>query len=67
VETLVHEIGHTFGLRHFSANISETAVPSLIFGTHQKFTIMNYGPDSKLTAQDKSDLKRLYQLVGMVK
>ena len=23
---------------------------------------MNYGPDSKLTSDDKSDLKRLYQL-----
>lgn len=63
VETLIHEIGHSFGLRHFFANISEGQWPSTIFGTHKRFTIMNYGPDSKLTAEDKSDLKNLYRLV----
>jgi len=63
VETLAHEIGHVFGLRHFFANISETAWPSEIFGDHSKFSIMNYGPDSKLTATDKIDLKLLYQKV----
>jgi hypothetical protein len=63
VETLIHEIGHVFGLRHFFANISETAWPSQIFGTHKPFSIMNYGSQSVLTADDKSDLKRLYQLV----
>jgi hypothetical protein len=34
VETLIHEIGHVFGLRHFFANITENAWPSQIFGTH---------------------------------
>lgn len=63
VETLIHEIGHTFGLRHFFANLSEGQWPSVIFGTHNKFTIMNYGPDSRLTAEDKSDLKKFYQMV----
>jgi hypothetical protein len=63
VETLIHEIGHVFGLRHFFANISETAWPSQIFGTHKPFTIMNYGSQSVLTAEDKADLKRLYQSV----
>ena len=63
VETLIHEIGHVFGLRHFFANVSETAWPSQIFGTHKPFSIMNYGSQSALTADDKSDLKRLYQLV----
>ena len=62
VETLLHEMGHVFGLRHFFANVSETAFPSQIFGTHKRFTIMNYGNDSVLTPEDKSDLKRLYQL-----
>jgi hypothetical protein len=62
VETLVHEIGHVFGLRHFFANISETQWPSQIFGTHAPFSIMNYGSKSVLTADDKDDLKRLYQL-----
>jgi len=63
VETLIHEIGHVFGLRHFFANVSENAWPSQIFGTHKPFSIMNYGSQSVLTADDKSDLKRLYQLV----
>ena len=61
VETLVHEIGHAFGLRHFFANVSETAFPSIVFGTHAPFTIMNYGNQSVLTDADKADLRRLYQ------
>jgi hypothetical protein len=61
IETLVHEFGHTFGLRHFFANVSETAWPSIIFGTHQPFTIMNYGQQSLLTDADKSDVKQLYR------
>jgi hypothetical protein len=61
VETLVHETGHIFGLRHFFANISETAWPSEVFGTHKPFSIMNYGSQSELTDDDKADLKRLYQ------
>jgi hypothetical protein len=62
IETLVHEIGHIFGLRHFFALVSETEWPAKVFGKHHKFSIMNYGEDSKLTSYDKSDLKRLYQL-----
>jgi len=62
IETLAHEIGHAFGLRHFFANLSETDFPSQIFGVHSKFSIMNYGEDSRLTADDRRDLKRLYQL-----
>jgi hypothetical protein len=63
LETLVHEIGHIFGLRHFFALISETKWPAEIFGEHKKFSIMNYGDDSKLTVQDQVDLKQLYELV----
>lgn len=63
VDTIIHEIGHIFGLRHFFANISETQWPSEIFGTHSKFSIMNYGELSELTDSDKDDLKRLYQSV----
>ncbi len=63
VDTFVHEIGHIFGLRHFFANITETAWPSEIFGTHSKFSIMNYGELSELTAEDRNDLTRLYQSV----
>jgi Matrixin len=62
IETMVHEIGHVFGLRHFFASISETRWPSEIFGTHKRFSIMNYGGDSRLTAEDKSDLANLYRL-----
>jgi hypothetical protein len=62
VETLIHEIGHVFGLRHFFANITENAWPSQIFGTHNPFSIMNYGSQSVLTDEDKADLKRLYRL-----
>ena len=63
VETLIHEIGHIFGLRHFFAVESEATWPSVIFGTHSKFSIMNYGADSILTDADKSDLVRLYEQV----
>lgn len=63
VETLIHEIGHVFGLRHFFANISELDWPSEVFGVDDKFSIMNYGQLSQLTEADKSDLARLYQSV----
>lgn len=61
VETMAHELGHVFGLRHFFANVSETAFPSEVFGTHDHFTIMNYGRESRLTQTDRDDLTRLYQ------
>ena len=61
IETLCHEFGHVFGLRHFFANVSETGFPSVLFGTDSRFSIMNYGANSYLTETDKSDLKRLYQ------
>jgi Metallo-peptidase family M12B Reprolysin-like len=60
VETLIHELGHAFGLRHFFAQLSEGAWPSAVFGKHRKFSIMNYGADSFLTKADKADLKTLY-------
>jgi len=63
VDTLIHEIGHTFGLRHFFADVSETAFPSVKFGTHAPFSIMNYGAMSELTDVDRSDLTQLYQKV----
>src|SRR5262245_14681228 len=62
VDTFIHELGHTFGLRHFFAKISENAWPSEIFGTHSKFSIMNYGALSELTDADTDDLRRMYQL-----
>jgi hypothetical protein len=61
VETLAHEIGHAFGLRHFFAKLTEEAFPSVEFGTQSPFSIMNYGSQSMLTDADRSDLKRLYQ------
>jgi hypothetical protein len=61
VETLAHELGHVFGLRHFFAKVSEKTWPAEIFGTHKPFSIMNYGAKSKLTADDRKDLKNLYE------
>jgi hypothetical protein len=61
VDTLVHEIGHAFGLRHFFAAVSEQAWPSQIFGEHRPFSIMNYGEMSELTDLDKSNLSTLYR------
>jgi hypothetical protein len=60
LETLAHELGHVFGLRHFFALLSEQSFPAEIFGVHKRFSIMNYGEDSFLTADDKSDLAKLY-------
>lgn len=62
VDTFIHEIGHIFGLRHFFAKESEKLWPSEIYGTHSKFSIMNYGELSELTDADRDDLKRLYLL-----
>lgn len=62
VETMVHEIGHMFGLRHFFALVSEQAWPAQIFGEHRPFSIMNYGAPSVLTDVDRRDLQSLYQL-----
>lgn len=62
VETMVHEIGHIFGLRHFFALVKETAWPAEVFGEHNPFSIMNYGAASQLRPADKADLSRLYQL-----
>lgn len=62
VDTLIHEIGHIFGLRHFFAQLKETGLPSQIFGRHNEVSIMNYGDKSELTKDDKNDLKRLYQM-----
>src|SRR5207237_7369594 len=58
INTLIHEIGHVFGLRHFFAKISESGSPSEVFGTHRPVSIMNYGSESQLTSDDKADLKR---------
>ncbi len=60
VETMAHELGHIFGLRHFFAEVSEAAWPSERFGEHSKFSIMNYGSDSVMTDNDRDDLAALY-------
>jgi hypothetical protein len=62
VDTLIHEVGHVFGLRHFFANLSETRWPSEVFGRDDPFSIMNYGEMSELTDADRDDLARLYRM-----
>lgn len=62
VDTLAHELGHVFGLRHFFALLSEKAWPAQVFGTHKPFSIMNYGAQSEMTSDDRTDLKELYRL-----
>ncbi len=62
IDTIAHELGHVFGLRHFFAQLSETKWASEIFGKHDPFSIMNYGAKSTMTDSDRSDLKRLYRL-----
>ena len=62
IETIAHEIGHIFGLRHFFAQVNESAWPAEVFGEHEKFSIMNYGANSVMTSDDKDDLRRLYQM-----
>ena len=63
VSTMVHELGHVFGLRHFFADTDtdELDFPSHHFGSSTRFTIMNYGYESRLTEADRRDLRRLYQ------
>ncbi|MEF8726716.1 MAG: matrixin family metalloprotease [Accumulibacter sp.] len=63
LDTIAHELGHVFGLRHFFAKISETAWPSEIFGKHNPFSIMNYGANGEITQDDRSDLQNLYTMV----
>ncbi|HEY1136442.1 MAG TPA: M12 family metallo-peptidase [Xanthomonadaceae bacterium] len=60
VDTLIHELGHIFGLRHFFADVSETSFPWSQYGSNSKFTIMNYGELSELTDADRRDLRELY-------
>lgn len=63
LETIEHEIGHIFGLRHFFANIEEKEWQSELFGKDNPFSVMNYGAKSILTPDDINDLKRLYEMV----
>lgn len=63
IETLVHEIGHIFGLRHFFALVEEQDWPAVVVGEHSKYSIMNYGDDSKLMPADIADLRKLYDNV----
>jgi hypothetical protein len=60
VDTMAHEFGHVYGLRHFFAPEIEARWPSVVFGKHVPFSIMNYGNLSELTQADQGDLKLLY-------
>jgi len=61
VNTLEHEIGHIFGLRHYFAGTLESDSPSELFGEDAEQSIMNYGTLSVMTDADRSDLQRLYE------
>lgn len=63
VETMAHEFGHVFGLRHFFAQLHESSWASEIFGKHRPFSIMNYGEKSTMTNRDRADLRLLYAQV----
>ena len=62
LDTLIHELGHIFGLRHFFANTRETRWASEVFGSDSPFSIMNYGELSSLTTADINDLHKLYTM-----
>lgn len=66
VETLVHEVGHIFGLRHWFAEDEDEKSgcewSSHLFGTKSPFTIMNYGDKCILTDINKKDLKLFYAM-----
>ncbi len=63
LETMAHEIGHIFGLRHFFALQRDTLWPAEVYGEHNAVSIMNYGPNSRLTDTDRTDLTRFYEQV----
>jgi len=62
VQTLEHEIGHIFGLRHYFAATLERENPAELFGKDSERSIMNYGTLSVMTDDDRKDLKNLYNL-----
>ncbi|KAH7045644.1 peptidase M10A and M12B matrixin and adamalysin [Linnemannia elongata] len=66
VETLAHELGRVFGLRHWFAESEDKQSGggwrSELFGSEDPFTIMNYGNECMLTDTDKKDLKLLYAM-----
>jgi len=60
---MAHELGHIFGLRHFFAPDTETGRGSVLYGSNNDRTIMNYGAKSVLTKADRRDLTSLYHRV----